>query len=77
MVFQEYALFPWRTALNNVVYGLQVRKVAAAQRQQIASEFLRLVSLEQFADFYPHNLSGACVSVSQWRVRWLLIRKFC
>lgn len=58
VVFQEYALFPWRTALNNVVYGLQVRKVAAAQRQQIASEFLRLVSLEQFADFYPHNLSG-------------------
>lgn len=58
VVFQEYALFPWRTALKNVEYGLQIRKVTAAQREKIAREFLRLVRLEQFADFYPHNLSG-------------------
>jgi NitT/TauT family transport system ATP-binding protein len=58
VVFQEYALFPWRTALKNVEYGLQVRKVPAAQREAIARQFLRLVRLEQFADFYPHNLSG-------------------
>jgi NitT/TauT family transport system ATP-binding protein len=58
VVFQEYALFPWRTALKNVEYGLQLRKVPAVQRQKIAREFLQLVRLGQFADFYPHNLSG-------------------
>jgi NitT/TauT family transport system ATP-binding protein len=58
VVFQEYALFPWRTALKNVEYGLQIRKIPAVQREKIAREFLRLVRLEQFADFFPHNLSG-------------------
>jgi NitT/TauT family transport system ATP-binding protein len=58
VVFQEYALFPWRTALKNVEYGLEVRKVAANERERIAREFLRVVRLEEFADFYPHNLSG-------------------
>ena len=58
VVFQEYALFPWRTAIKNVEYGLEVRKVAAAERKRIAREFLKVVRLEDFADFYPHNLSG-------------------
>jgi len=58
VVFQEYALFPWRTARKNVEYGLEVRKVPAERRKQIALELLRLVRLEDFADFYPHNLSG-------------------
>jgi NitT/TauT family transport system ATP-binding protein len=58
VVFQEYALFPWRTALKNVEYGLEIRKVPAAQRHKIAREFLHLVRLDQFADFFPHNLSG-------------------
>ncbi len=58
VVFQEYALFPWRTALKNVEYGLEVRRVPADKRRQTARELLRLVRLEEFADFYPHNLSG-------------------
>ncbi len=58
VVFQEYALFPWRTALKNVEYGLEVRRVPADKRKQTARELLRLVRLEEFADFYPHNLSG-------------------
>ncbi|HSB61535.1 MAG TPA: ABC transporter ATP-binding protein [Vicinamibacteria bacterium] len=58
VVFQEYALFPWRTARRNVEYGLEVRSVPAAKRAQIALDLLRLVRLEEFADFYPHNLSG-------------------
>jgi NitT/TauT family transport system ATP-binding protein len=58
VVFQEYALFPWRTASKNVEYGLEVRRVPVDKRQQIARELLRLVRLEEFADFYPHNLSG-------------------
>ena len=58
VVFQEYALFPWRTALKNVEYGLEIRKVAAEERERIAREYLKVVRLEEFADFYPHNLSG-------------------
>jgi NitT/TauT family transport system ATP-binding protein len=58
VVFQEYALFPWRTARKNVEYGLEVRRVPADKRKQTARELLRLVRLEEFADFYPHNLSG-------------------
>jgi len=58
VVFQEYALFPWRTARRNVEYGLEVRKMPAEKRKEIALELLRLVRLEEFADFYPHNLSG-------------------
>jgi NitT/TauT family transport system ATP-binding protein len=58
VVFQEYALFPWRTASKNVEYGLEVRGVPADRRKQTARELLRLVRLEEFADFYPHNLSG-------------------
>ena len=58
VVFQEYALFPWRTARKNVEYGLEVRKVPAEKRKQIALDLLRLVRLGDFADFYPHSLSG-------------------
>ncbi|MBI2131273.1 MAG: ABC transporter ATP-binding protein [Candidatus Tectomicrobia bacterium] len=58
VVFQEYALFPWRTARKNVEYGLEVRKVPPEERKRISLELLRLVRLEEFADFYPHNLSG-------------------
>jgi NitT/TauT family transport system ATP-binding protein len=58
VVFQEYALFPWRTALKNIEYGLEIRKVPATEREKIAREYLRLVRLDQFADLYPHNLSG-------------------
>jgi NitT/TauT family transport system ATP-binding protein len=58
VVFQEYALFPWRTASKNVEYGLEVRRVPTDKRKQTARELLRLVRLEEFADFYPHNLSG-------------------
>jgi NitT/TauT family transport system ATP-binding protein len=58
VVFQEYALFPWRTARKNIEYGLEIRKVPAEKRRQIARDLLRMVRLEDFADFYPHNLSG-------------------
>lgn len=58
VVFQEYALFPWLTALKNIEYGLAVRNVPPKEREETAREFLRLMRLEDFADFYPHNLSG-------------------
>jgi NitT/TauT family transport system ATP-binding protein len=58
VVFQEYALFPWLTARKNIEYGLKIRQVPEAERREIAMKYLRLVRLEEFADFYPHNLSG-------------------
>lgn len=58
VVFQEYALFPWLTAKKNVEYGLKIRHVPAAEREEIAMEYLRLVRLEEFADMFPHSLSG-------------------
>jgi NitT/TauT family transport system ATP-binding protein len=58
MVFQSFDLFPWRTALGNVAFGLEMKGVPKEQRIEIAREQLRLVKLEKFADAYPHHLSG-------------------
>jgi NitT/TauT family transport system ATP-binding protein len=58
VVFQEYALFPWRTARRNVEFGLEVRRLPPAQRSEIAQRALEQVGLTDFADFYPHRLSG-------------------
>jgi NitT/TauT family transport system ATP-binding protein len=59
VVFQDFAqLFPWRTAKHNVEFGLEMRKIDKATRDQTALEFLRLVGLEKFTDVYPHQLSG-------------------
>lgn len=58
VVFQEYALFPWLTAIQNVEYGLKIRNVSVKDRREISMEFLRLVRLEEFADLFPHSLSG-------------------
>jgi len=59
IVFQDFAqLFPWRTALGNVAFGLEMKGVAKKEREAIALEQLRLVKLENFANAYPHHLSG-------------------
>src|SRR6266511_5808722 len=59
IVFQDFAqLFPWRTALGNVTFGLEMKGVAKPEREKIAFEQLRLVKLEKFAQSYPHHLSG-------------------
>jgi NitT/TauT family transport system ATP-binding protein len=58
VVFQQYALFPWRTALGNVEFGLEAKRVPRRERRARAREFLALVDLEGFADRYPHELSG-------------------
>ena len=59
VVFQDFAqLFPWRTALGNVCFGLEMKGVGRAEREAIAMEQLRLVKLEKFAKSYPHHLSG-------------------
>jgi ABC-type nitrate/sulfonate/bicarbonate transport system ATPase subunit len=59
VVFQDFAqLFPWRTALGNVTFGLEMRGVGKAEREQIALAQLKLVKLEKFVKSYPHHLSG-------------------
>src|SRR5271170_2959253 len=59
IVFQDFAqLFPWRTALGNVAFGLEMKGLPKADRETIALEQLRLVKLENFARSYPHHLSG-------------------
>src|SRR5262245_8046752 len=59
VVFQDFAqLFPWRTALGNVTFGLEMKGVSKAEREEIARKQLALVKLEKFCESYPHHLSG-------------------
>jgi NitT/TauT family transport system ATP-binding protein len=58
IVFQQYALFPWRTTLANVTFGLEQQGLSRRERNERARENLALVGLEGFEDRYPHELSG-------------------
>ncbi|MFJ7591989.1 ATP-binding cassette domain-containing protein [Streptomyces sp. NPDC097617] len=58
IVFQQYALLPWRTALGNVEFGLEATGVPRRARKSRAREFLELVGLTGFEDRHPHELSG-------------------
>ncbi|MCX6179641.1 MAG: ABC transporter ATP-binding protein [Chlorobiales bacterium] len=57
-VFQQYALFPWRTALSNIEFGLESRGVLKEERVKIARELLSLFGLSDFEDRFPYQLSG-------------------
>ncbi len=58
MVFQQYALLPWRNALQNVTFMLEAKKVEKSAREAIAKKYLSLVGLTGFEDRYPYELSG-------------------
>src|SRR6516225_10407111 len=58
MVFQSYSLFPNMSALDNVAFGLRMRKIGAAGRRKRAGDLLDLVGLAPQARQYPHQLSG-------------------
>ena len=58
LVFQEHALFPWRTAVGNVELGLEVARVPRQARRAAALDLLRAFGLEGCASRYPHQLSG-------------------
>jgi NitT/TauT family transport system ATP-binding protein len=57
-VFQSFRLLPWRTVLDNVEFPLQLQGIHHAERRARATEYLRLVGLQDFAHSYPHELSG-------------------
>ncbi|MFD0373122.1 ABC transporter ATP-binding protein [Streptomyces sp. NPDC127114] len=58
MVFQSYSLFPHLDALDNVAFGLRMRKIGKTERRSRAAELLELVGLGDKAGRYPHQLSG-------------------
>jgi NitT/TauT family transport system ATP-binding protein len=58
IVFQHFALFPWKTVLQNVLYGLEKQGIARAERLRRARLFIDLVGLTGFEDSYPSQLSG-------------------
>ncbi|HEX7630172.1 MAG TPA: ABC transporter ATP-binding protein [Candidatus Methylomirabilis sp.] len=58
MVFQTFDLFPWRTAIENVEFGLEVKGISKTERREIARRYINLVGLAGFEDSFPHQLSG-------------------
>ena len=58
MVFQQFALLPWRTVEENVGFGLEIRGLGKQQRADIVAEKLELVQLDQWKDKFVHELSG-------------------
>jgi NitT/TauT family transport system ATP-binding protein len=58
MVFQEHALYPWRTAVENIEIGLELKGMPRATRREAAMEYIRAFGLEGFESAYPSELSG-------------------
>ncbi|MCK5146378.1 ABC transporter ATP-binding protein [bacterium] len=58
LVFQEDALYPWKTVWQNIAFGLEIQKIPSLQRELIIREHINLVGLPGFEHFYPHQLSG-------------------
>ncbi|MEY9866539.1 NitT/TauT family transport system ATP-binding protein [Peribacillus sp. B2I2] len=58
MVFQNPSLLPWRTVLENVLYGVELLKQVTAEKKKEAKEFIEMVGLKGYENHYPHELSG-------------------
>jgi NitT/TauT family transport system ATP-binding protein len=58
VVFQSFALLPWRTVLANVEFSLELRRLSKEERTQTARDYLNRVGLADFENHYPHELSG-------------------
>jgi len=58
MIFQSYALLPWKTVAGNVEFGPKMKRLPRAERRAIAERFIRMVGLTGFEHFYPGQLSG-------------------
>jgi NitT/TauT family transport system ATP-binding protein len=58
VVFQSFALFPWKTVMGNITFGPKMRRVNKKERERLAREYINLVGLNGFEERYPHELSG-------------------
>jgi len=58
IVFQEPALYPWRTVLGNIMFGLEVAGVPKDEAKKKAMQYVKMVGLTGFENAYPHTLSG-------------------
>ncbi len=58
VVFQDYALFPWMTVKENISFGLEMKRIATVDREEIIRRNIELVGLNGFENRYPHQLSG-------------------
>ena len=58
MIFQSFGLFPWRTVLENVEYGLEMRKIPKNERRETSRQYLEMVGLGNYEHMYPKQLSG-------------------
>jgi NitT/TauT family transport system ATP-binding protein len=58
IVFQHFALFPWKTVRGNILYGLERQGMPKPEREKRAQEFIEMVGLHGFEDSYPSQLSG-------------------
>jgi NitT/TauT family transport system ATP-binding protein len=58
VIFQEHALFPWRTVLQNIIFGPQMMGRQLAESHALADQYINLIGLSGFQNHYPHELSG-------------------
>ncbi len=58
LVFQDQGVLPWMTVLDNVGLGLELRGIPKKERRRQAQEFMKIVRLDGFGSYYPHELSG-------------------
>ena len=58
MIFQDYALFPWMSVYQNIVFGLEMKGMPGHKRASTTRHYIELVGLAGFEDKYPHQLSG-------------------
>ena len=58
VVFQNFNLFPWRSAIKNIEFGLEAKSVKPEERHRIAQEHIELVGLKGYEKYHPHELSG-------------------
>ena len=58
LIFQEYALFPWRTVIDNIDFGLEIKKIPKKKRKEMARFYLQKFNLDGFENEYPKELSG-------------------
>lgn len=57
-VFQEFALYPWKTVLGNVTFGLEIQGLDKAEARRRAEKHIKIIGLAGFENAYPHTLSG-------------------